>query len=179
MKLMIRATTVLAMSLIFVTAAGAQTATGYTLTCKGQKQGSIPAVQVTGLSFSVVGPRGPNLQPSGPVTRQLNIRFSLTAAYAMFLEAAETNEVLTSCTLTWAASAPAPMAAPRVATNAIASTASETYWEFDNSNVVSLTATAGDFNTSEPQGEVEATLTFQKYTFTSGGKTTQGSNDSR
>ena len=161
MKGIIRATAVLIISLMLGAAIGAHAATIYTLTCKGQKSGNIPAITLTGFAFKLASPREPIALPAGDKTPfELTFRFTPSATYLTLMNIAGTNENLTQCILSGGGSA----------TGANSTVSAGPLWEFDNANLVSVTATGGDVTPNQPLGEVEATLVAQTYKFTSGGK---------
>jgi len=170
MKRIVRATAVLMMTLLLGASMAAHAATIYTLTCKGQKSGNIPAITLTGFAFKLANGQQPIVLPSGSKTNfELTFRFSPSATYLTLLNIAGTNENLTQCILSGGG-----------ATGGANSAASAgPLWEFDNANLLSVTATGGDVTPNQPLGEVEATLAAQSYKFTSAGKTAMGSGSLR
>ncbi|MGD0355986.1 MAG: hypothetical protein ABSA73_00145 [Terracidiphilus sp.] len=78
----------------------AAAASTYTLECNAMKQGKITA-QLSSFQFEIVSPRDPQSGlPTGQTRHELIVHMPAQRAYANFLQAVDTNEVISNCKLT-------------------------------------------------------------------------------
>jgi hypothetical protein len=91
---------VLGMTLILTLGARSAVAATYTLECQAMKQGKITA-QLSSFQFGISSPRDPQSGlPTGQTRHELIVHMPAQRAYANFLQAMDTNEVMSNCKLT-------------------------------------------------------------------------------
>jgi hypothetical protein len=90
----------LGLTLMLTLGAHSAIAATYTLECQAMKQGKITA-QLSSFQFEIVSPRDPQSGlPTGQTRHELIVHMPAQRAYANFLQAVDTNEVISNCKLT-------------------------------------------------------------------------------
>ncbi len=148
------------MSILGVRAAAAST---YTLECNAMKQGKITA-QLSSFQFEIVSPRDPQSGlPTGQTRHELIVHMPVQRAYANFLQAMDTNEVMSICKLTETESGGAVVRFGNGAGKPLDSME----WTFQNVTLANATATGSDGSGtnggSVPQTGLQVTLTFKSF----------------
>jgi len=90
----------LGLTLMLTLGARSAIAATYTLECQAMKQGKITA-QLSSFQFGISSPRDPQSGlPTGQTRHELIVHMPAQRAYANFLQAVDTNEVMSNCKLT-------------------------------------------------------------------------------
>jgi hypothetical protein len=148
------------MSILGVRSAAAST---YTLECNAMKQGKITA-QLSSFQFTVSSPRDPQSGlPTGQVHYQMIVHMPAQRTYTNFLQAVDTNEVMSNCKLTETESGGVVVRFGNGAGKPLESME----WTFQNVTLANATAMGSDgsgTNGGVPQGSLQVTFTFKSYT---------------
>jgi len=148
------------MSILGVRGAAAST---YTLECQAMKQGKITA-QLSSFQFEIVSPSDPQSGlPTGQTRHKLIVHMPVQRAYENFLQAVDTNEVMSSCKLTETESGGVVVRFGNGAGKSLDSLE----WTFQNVTLANATATGSDGSGTNgggvPQTGLQVTLNFRSY----------------
>ena len=141
----------------------ATAASAYTLECNANKQGKITA-QLSSFQFEISSPRDPQSGlPTGAAHHELIIHMPAQRTYANFLQAVDTNEVMSNCKLTETESGGVVVRFGNGAGKPLESLE----WTFQNVTLANATATGSDGSGTTggvPQAGLQVTLNFKSFT---------------
>jgi hypothetical protein len=152
------------------TAARARAAGPYSLTCDAARSGTF-TIALTGFTFKVTGDaaEGAAGKPGAhPTSFELQVRFAPGTYYQSMLATVQTGEVMRSCQLMDGEGGGGMTAMPRGNFNsrtANSSAGGVFTWTFTNAAVTSVTAIGGTLPSGVMEGQIQATLSAEKYAF--------------
>lgn len=149
------------MSILSIRDAAAST---YTLECNALKQGKITA-QLSSFQFEISSPRDPQSGlPTGAAHYKMIVYMPVQRAYANFVQAMDTNEVMNNCKLTETESGGVVVRFGNGAGKLLESLE----WTFQNVTLANATAMGSDGSGTNgggvPQTGLQVTLTFRSFT---------------
>jgi len=132
----------------------------YTLECEAMKQGKITA-QLSSFQFEISSPRDPQSGlPTGAAHHVLIVHMPAQRAYANFLYAMDTNEVMSNCKLTETESGGVRFG------NGAGKPLESLEWTFQNVTLANATATGNDGSGTSggvPQAGLQVTFNLKSF----------------
>jgi hypothetical protein len=152
----------LGLTLMLTLGARSAVAATYTLECEALKQGKITA-QLSSFQFGISSPRDPQSGlPTGAAHHELIVHMPAQRAYANFLQAMDTNEMISSCKLTETESSGVVVRFGNGASQSVNSLE----WTFQNITLANATATGNDGSGTSggvPQTGLQVTFNLKSF----------------
>jgi len=154
---------VLGIALTLALGARSAAAATYTLECQAMKQGRITA-QLSSFQFAISSPRDPQSGlPTGASHHELIVHMPAQRAYASFLQAMDTNEMMSNCKLTETESGGVVVRFGNGAGKPLDSME----WTFQNVTLANVMATGSDGSGTNgggvPQGGLQVTFNLKSF----------------
>src|SRR5271157_3333160 len=150
----------LGLTLMLTLGARSAAAATYTLECEAMKQGKITA-QLSSFQFEISAPRDPQSGlPTGAAHHVLIVHMPVQRAYANFLYAMDTNEVMSNCKLTETESGGVRFG------NGASRPVDSLEWTFQNVTLANASATGNDGSGTSggvPQAGLQVTFNLKSF----------------
>jgi len=152
----------LGLTLMLTLGARSAAAATYTLECEAMKQGKITA-QLSSFQFEISSPRDPQSGlPTGAAHHILIVHMPVQRTFANFLQAMDTNEVMSNCKLTETESGGVVVRFGNGAGKPLESLE----WTFQNVTLANATATGNDGSGTSggvPQAGLQVTFNLKSF----------------
>lgn len=154
----------LGLTLMLILCVRSAAAATYTLECQAMKQGKITA-QLSSFQFAISSPRDPQSGlPTGAAHHELIVHMPAQRAFANFLQAMDTNEVMSYCKLTETESGGVVVRFGNGAGKPLESLE----WTFQNITLANAMATGNDGSGTSggvPQSGLQVTFNLKSFSF--------------